>query len=228
MSFFLSVCDSLEAREWAIISWHMIKEMVLTTRGETHFRKQGLTPKMAKTSMDDGRIQIYFSYSCLSFSTYCSLGIGLNTHKYFPFSVVLAQDTQPCIQCTGLTFQFLSSVSTRNHETHTIILSPTVSSPFHQTSSISANSDLLQGLFSKKYNQESAQYQYKMPFPPSLTLWYTEIIFGQPFKKCNLWDRSSREIFHRIKKLFLIQTCSIPHIIREDRWLEYSGKWRKR
>lgn len=227
MSFFLSVCDSLEAREWAIISWHMIKEMVLTTRGETHFRKQGLTPKMGKTSMDDGRIQNYFSYSYLSFSTYCSLGTGLSTRKYFSFSVVLTQDTQPCMQCTGLTFQFLSSVSTRNHETHHHFISNRVitisSNFFNQCQQWPAPRT-----FFKEIQSRKCSVSYKMPFPPNLTLWYTEIIFGQPFKKCNLWDRSSREIFHRIKKLFPIQTCSIPYIIREDRWSEYSGKWRKR
>lgn len=120
MSFFLNVCNSLEARGWAIISWHKIKEMVLSTRGETHFRKQGLTPEMGKTSMDDGRIWKYFSYSCISFSfsMYCSLGIGLGTYKYFSFSIVLTQNMKPCIQCTGLTFQFLSSVSTQNLETY--------------------------------------------------------------------------------------------------------------
>lgn len=94
----------------------MIKEMVLTTIGETDFRRQGLTLERGNTSRGDGEIKNYFSYLHIYFSTYYSHITGFGTCKHCAFHTVPTQNTQPCIKYLGLLFQFQSS--TRNHKIH--------------------------------------------------------------------------------------------------------------
>lgn len=68
----------------------------------------------------------------------------------------------------------------------------------------------------------------KMPLSTNLTLGNSEIILGQPFKNFSLSDRSRRENFYRTRKLFPSQTFSKSYTIWEDRWMEYSGKQKKK
>lgn len=68
----------------------------------------------------------------------------------------------------------------------------------------------------------------KMLLSANLTLGNSEIILGQPFKNFSLSDRSRRENFYRTRKLFPSQTFSKSYTIWEDRWMEYSGKQKKK
>lgn len=87
--------------------------------------------------MEDRRIQIYFSYSYVSFFlVHIVCSIRLRTLNCFSFSIVLRQNTQPCTQSTDPTSQFVSLFL---HKIMKNTITLTLSSSFHRTSSISAN-----------------------------------------------------------------------------------------
>lgn len=148
-----------------------------------------------------GRIRTHFSYSYISFSfsAYCLPGIGLSTHRYFSFPIVFTQNTQPCIRHTVPMFQFLSSVSTQNREKHHHFL-PTcviiISSNFFNQCHWGPE---LKDFFSKKYNQESAQFQHKMPFPLNLTVKHRNN-FWSAFQKIQSVRQKQQGSFPQPKK----------------------------
>lgn len=197
--------------------------MVLTTRGETHFRKQGLTPEMGNTSMEYRRIQIYFSYSYVSlffffFLVHIVCSIGLSTLNCFSFTIVLNAKYTALHTKHRPNVSIRLSISTQNHEKHHYFNNSIIIIPSNFFNQCQHSKDVIQRNAIRKVLGINVRCHL------SLTLHCETENFWSTIKKFDLYYRSSREIFHRIGKLFPIQTCSISYFIGKQRSLGYSGK----
>lgn len=164
---------------------------------------------------------LFFLLICFSFFFFlvhivCS--IGLSTLNCFSFTIVLNAKYTALHTKHRPNVSIRLSISTQNHEKHHYFNNSIIIIPSNFFNQCQHSKDVIQRNAIRKVLGINVRCHL------SLTLHCETENFWSTIKKFDLYYRSSREIFHRIGKLFPIQTCSISYFIGKQRSLGYSGK----